>query len=103
MPVSGLVITLRGNGDDARAAARQLAAHGAITLGEAQGRKLPVAVDTSSRTEDKRVWEWLQSHPGIEFVDVISVYFDEDIEEDGEDQGTEAGTSHSSHSMTSGE
>jgi nitrate reductase NapAB chaperone NapD len=77
MPISGLVITLAD--DDARcdAALVALRQHGAITLGPQTGPRLPVVVETDSDDEDRQVWEWLQSLPGVLQVDVAMIHFEE--------------------------
>ncbi|MEM9415075.1 MAG: hypothetical protein AAGA29_06290 [Planctomycetota bacterium] len=84
MPVSGLVVTLAHPGTDAEAAAAWLQGHPSFTVGEpdpSSPRRLPVTLDTADRAEDKRLWKEMQDHPGIEFVDVACVFFEEEEEE----------------------
>lgn len=81
MPVSGLVVTLAPPGPDADAAAVWLRSDDRFAVGEpepATPRRLPVTLDTADRDADKRTWEAMQDHPGIDFVDVACVFFEED-------------------------
>ena len=77
MPVSGLVLTLtpRADGLGIRHTVSQ---HPAIEAGEVRGRKLPLVSDTNCHLEDRRVWEWLQSLPGVHHVDVVFIHFDDE-------------------------
>lgn len=80
MPISGLVVTLRPPGPDAQAAAAWLHTDARFAVGAAEPqapRRLPVTLDTPDQQEDKRTWEQLQDHPGIAFVDVACVFFEE--------------------------
>lgn len=88
MPVSGLVVTLAPPGPDAEQAVAWMRGDARFVLGEpepAAPRRLPVTLDTADRGEDKRIWEQMQDHPGIAFVDVACVFFDE--EEAGPPEG----------------
>lgn len=71
MPVSGLVLTLSAEpGQDDRAL-RALAGHPMIDIGDRQGPRLPIVVDSPTDEEDKAVWEWLHQCPGVLFVDLV--------------------------------
>ena len=81
MPVSGLVVTLSPPGPDAEQAAAWLREDARFAVGEpepATPRRLPVTLDTADRDADKHTWEEMQEHPGIDFVDVACVFFEED-------------------------
>lgn len=80
MPISGLVVTLGPPGPDARAAAAWLNTDARFAVGVTEPeapRRLPVTLDTPDQQEDKRTWEQLQDHPGVAFVDVACVFFEE--------------------------
>ena len=80
MPVSGLILNLVESEDLAQQAIRDLSRDERFTRGEALPRRLPVTLETQNPDEDKACWQWLQDHPGIAFVDVACVFFDEDEE-----------------------
>ena len=71
MPVSGLVLTLKNDGAGSSAVLAELRAHGSITLGDRAGHRLPIVVDTPGSDEDRAVWEWLHTLPGIAFVELV--------------------------------
>ena len=77
MPVSGIVVTLAKPGPPAELAVEWLASDERFTLGEPQGdgeRHLPVTIDTADEQETQACWEEMQSHAGIEFIDVVCVF-----------------------------
>lgn len=81
MPVSGLVLTLAPPGPDAERAVSWMREDARFAVGEpepATPRRLPVALDTPDRAADKAAWQQMQDHPGIDFVDVTCVFFEED-------------------------
>lgn len=81
MPISGLIITLNPQGPQADAAQNWLAEDARFEIGKPDkpgGRRLPATLDTETRDEDKQCWDAMQEHPGIAFVDVTCVFFEED-------------------------
>lgn len=78
MPISGLLITLDRDSDKRARALAALQHHHAIDIGEGRDHRVPVVVDTPSSDEDRAVWDWLHEQPGITFVDVVYVHFDQD-------------------------
>lgn len=81
MPVSGLVLTLEADDERREGALAALRRCASIEVGERHGQRLPIVVDTESSDEDKAVWEWLRSLPGVAFVDVVCVDSSEDAAE----------------------
>ncbi len=75
MPISGLVVTLKP--DTARRAVEQIRHRPEIQLGERQGQRLPVVVDTPDPEADKACWRWLNALEGVHHVDVAFVHFEE--------------------------
>lgn len=78
MITSGLVITLSA---DARLATRVVARLGArpeFTAGERNGRWLPVAMEAGDAAQSRALHDWLRALPGVVFVDIVYVNFDED-------------------------
>jgi hypothetical protein len=78
MPVSGLVITWNSMHDDHAAALAALHGHPAIEVGEANCSQCAIVVDSADVVEDRRIWEWLHSLPGVAQVQVAFVGFDAD-------------------------
>ena len=77
MPVSGLVVILN---DEPRPRAEALEAIGRearITRGALEANRLAVVLDTASSAEDRQVWDWLGSLPGVTFVEVAFVGFEQ--------------------------
>lgn len=73
MGVSGLVVTA-DEGSLAGVCAA-LAADPRVTLGDPEGPRLPIVVETAGLVEDDQIWAWLHSVPGVRFVDVAYVHF----------------------------
>jgi hypothetical protein len=78
MPISGLVVTLA---DDSAAREVSLAAmreHPALEIGELNCGRVPVVVDSADEMEDRLVWDWLHSLPGVALVVVAFISFDDE-------------------------
>ncbi|MBL4701830.1 MAG: hypothetical protein JKX85_11300 [Phycisphaeraceae bacterium] len=94
MPISGLILTLSSNSEAAQTALDKCHADPQVQVGEFVGpRRCPITLDTNNPEEDKVSWQRLQDDPGIDFVDVVCVYFDED--EKAEDSTVQVPASHS--------
>ncbi len=76
MPITGLVITLAGDGQTAGQARTALAANRSLVLGEAFGSRVAGVLDTPNESENRRHWEWLNSLAGVVFVDVVYIALD---------------------------
>lgn len=77
MPVSGLVVSLR---DDPQSRVEALAAisqQAQITMGAVEQNRLAIVLDTTSTQEDKRLWDWLGSLPGVLLLEVAFVGFEQ--------------------------
>ena len=77
MPVNGLLLTLSANSEMADAALAEISSKPGASLGTAQDRWQPLAVDTADVRAAHDFHEWLEALPGVEQVDVISVGFDD--------------------------
>jgi nitrate reductase NapAB chaperone NapD len=83
MPVSGLVVSLKSDltlREEAIAAIRK---ESRIEVGVIEGRRMAIVIDTTSTDDDKQLWCWLAALPGVTFVDVAMVGF-EDQDDDSE-------------------
>lgn len=71
----GLLVSL----DPAQSSAveRRLRAHPAMTVGELADRWLPVAVEAEDDSVCRDLHEWIGVLPGVAFVDVVHVNFEE--------------------------
>ncbi|QEG01342.1 hypothetical protein Mal15_54180 [Stieleria maiorica] len=77
VPISGLVITFDPAWDDPDETISRLREEAAIEVGAMDDRKCAVVVDTSSRAEDKRIYQWVQDLPGVASIQVAFVGFDD--------------------------
>ena len=77
MLTSGLVITLSSNPANAAEAMTALRERPEFTLGDRNNRWLPLVMETAGEAESRELHEWVQKLPGVEFVDVAYVNFDE--------------------------
>lgn len=76
MPISGLAITLS---DESRLedVCNELRRSTHITIGEHEGRKIAVVVETSSQVEDERVRRWIGEISGICHIDIAFISFED--------------------------
>ena len=77
MPVSGLVVTLSNDPDRGAEAINAIDAEPSLEIGTTVSQRMAVVMDTQSSEADKALWNWLQSLPGVVFVDVAMVGFEE--------------------------
>ncbi len=80
MPVSGLVITLSDDVSARRRVMEAIAEDERITPGECQKNRLPVVLETKTANEGSRlVRQTLMDMEGVEFVDVVTVNFEDEV------------------------
>jgi hypothetical protein len=77
MITSGLVITLSADPVLAADAVASVGARGEFTANPRQDRWLAVAMEARDDAESRALHDWLQALPGVEYVDVVSVNFEE--------------------------
>ena len=75
MITSALLITLSPDPALAVEARQALQARPELTLGECNLRWLPVAAEAATPRSSLDLHDWIQSVPGVEFVDVIQVNY----------------------------
>ena len=76
MPVSGLVVTFSDDkliGDQAFVAIEN---NSQISIGPREEKRMAIVLDTDSSLEDRILWDWLNALPGVLFVDVVFVGFE---------------------------
>jgi hypothetical protein len=78
MPISGLLLTLNENPYTRTETILALRSHSRIETGQCVERWLPIAVDAEDDDESRQLHDWISVLPGVEFVDVVSVHFDEE-------------------------
>ena len=66
--LSSLVVTLSTDQALAAETVRQIAEHEAITVEDAQGHYLPIAIEA---VDARPIHQWLESLPGVVYVDVV--------------------------------
>ena len=77
MITSGLVITLSSDAELAAHALTQLSARPEFMPGGRTDRWLPVAMEARDDSASRDLHDWLQALPGVDYVDVVSVHFEE--------------------------
>lgn len=78
MITSGLVLTLSADKWLAQSAEAALRARPECTLAERVERWLPVAIEVADVRASRDLHDWLHALPGVDFVDVVQVNFDEE-------------------------
>ncbi len=76
MLTAGLLLSLNQNAPIAELTFR-LAEHPAFSPGSKQGMWLPVVMEASDDAESRELHDWIAAQPGVAFVDVVHVNFDE--------------------------
>lgn len=77
MIISGLLLTLSEDARLADSAAAALRARPEFTLGERSRRWLPVVIEVENVRASRDLHDWLSDQPGVDFVDVVQVNFQE--------------------------
>jgi hypothetical protein len=76
MITSGLVLTLNADAALAEQAMTSLHTRPEFTSGERNDRWLPVALEAADDAASRAAHDWLNSLPGVDFVDVVHVNFE---------------------------
>ncbi len=77
MPVSGLVVSLSDEPQLRAGALSVIGRESRITMGICEENRLAIVVETVSSEEDRQLWEWLGDLPGVTFIEVAFVGFDQ--------------------------
>jgi hypothetical protein len=77
MIISGLVITLSADMALAAQVIETLRARHEFLPGQPNDRWLPVAMEAPDDAVGRHLHDWLQGLHGVEYVDVVSVHFEE--------------------------
>lgn len=78
MPISGLLLTLNDNPTAKSETLLALQSHPGIETGQCVERWLPISVEAENDEESRQLHDWISALPAVEFVDVVSVHFDEE-------------------------
>lgn len=79
MPISGLLLTLNENPSAKSETLLALQSRSEIEIGQCVERWLPIAIDAADDEESRQLHDWISALPAVEFVDVVSVHFDEEM------------------------
>lgn len=90
MWISSFVVTLT-NEDAARTVVPALESIAALTLGERQGLRLPVVVETPDGSTSRYWHEWVEGLPGVVQVEVAFVSFFDEAAPDNDSQSSLVG------------
>lgn len=88
MPISGLVVTLVDDLSAREVTLASLRNHPALEVGEFASGRVPVVVESLDEDEDRLIWEWLHSLPGVMLVVVAFISFDDTSPPDVSSAGT---------------
>lgn len=80
MPVSGLVVSLAEEPELRQLAIDAIGRESRIEIGSIHSNRMAIVIDTASSDEDKQLWNWLMDLPGVVFVDVALVAFEQPSE-----------------------
>lgn len=80
MPIIGAVLTLSEEPEVQRATLDFLQEHQAIELGEPQILGWPVVIESSSRAEERALWDKLEALPGVVSASVVFTDFSDLVE-----------------------
>lgn len=72
---SGLIISMTRD-DETHELCSTLSGRPGVTLGEHEGRWLPVAIEAEDDEGLRVLHDWIAAQPGVAFVDVVHVNFD---------------------------
>lgn len=99
--ISGVVATLNCEAADCRPLVAQISQHSCLEVGElVDNRKLPVTIESTGRKETEELTRWLMSIPGVAFVDVIYVHFDDDDQPPSNESNPDMSNTIERHSST---
>jgi len=71
MSIKGVLITLENDPDRAKEAISILQERRGIEVGEIKEQWLPLTIETSSESECREVFRWIESLEGVYFVDTV--------------------------------
>lgn len=74
--VGGVLVRLSDEPERRERAIEALVSHPAITMGPKTGTWWPLAVVAENASEGRDLHAWLATLPGVEWVEVVSVYFE---------------------------
>ena len=77
MPVAGLTLTFAQDQALISDAVAQMFGRDDTQLGELDGRYMAAVIDTPDSRSSRDLHRWIETLPGIDFVDVVYVGFDE--------------------------
>lgn len=78
--VGGLLVRLSDDAALRAQALGELAGNAELMLGQAEGPWLPLALSAQGPRASRDLHEWILSRPGVQFVEVVAVHFEEDLE-----------------------
>jgi len=77
MPISGLVVSLTADPKLREQATSTIASDPRVEVGTTTTQQVAIVVETSSSVEDRQFWQWLNDLPGVCFVTVAFVGFEQ--------------------------
>jgi nitrate reductase NapAB chaperone NapD len=78
LPISGLVVTFASSVEEHADAMQTLAEIPEIDLGQINGGKVAIVVDSETKQRDQEIWNTVRDLPGVIDLAIAMVAFDED-------------------------
>ena len=78
MPIAGLSLTLNQDKALVSDSVAALSKRPEIFLGKWQSQYMAAVIDTPNSRDSRDLHRWIESLPGVDFVDVVYVGFDEE-------------------------
>jgi hypothetical protein len=82
MPVVGAVLNLSTEPHERESALAHLRSHPSVTLGDHQARGYPLVIEFDCKSQEKAIWEEIQSIQGVMFSSVVFADFSDLVSEE---------------------
>lgn len=80
MPISGLVISIDCDKHDRQTVVKKIDDITYIKLGQSSSHRIPAVLETPSPRQDRQTIQEINDIPGVTFIDVVFVHFDQEEE-----------------------
>lgn len=78
MPISGLVISIESDKFNRQTVVKKIDSLPYLKLGQSSSQRIPAVLETPSPRQDRQAIQEINDIPGVTFVDVVFVHFDQE-------------------------
>lgn len=78
MPISGIVISIESDELNRQTVVQKIEDLPYIKLGQSSSQRIPAVLETPSARQDRQAIQEINDIPGVTFVDVVFVHFDQE-------------------------